>query len=904
MKKYLLGLLAFLVAIPALAVTPPYYVNQQYTSVADTKTWTNPAPNDYYYRGNYHFVASSSVVKTTACPEGVVVRGTGTVEAREIRGTKLYGDGSGISGIIGGAVFALQADVAASTAAERGERIAADVLIGQATGQAATASLNRDVLLGQATGYEQAARIVQDTLIGQATGQAAAGSLSRDVLIGQTTGYEQAARIAQDVLIGQATGQTRASLTAETSARQAADILLGQTTGQLLIGLNNETVARIAGDVVLGQTTGQLRIALTAETVARIAADILAGQATGQLVLRDTAIARSTGMIAGMEGAGAGDLWVYDGARWTRQSLGSEGQILVVSGSSVAWKVHYPTEYMVSPSTGIQHGTLDSQVKVTTASIVANGIANTDTFLRGDGRWAIIIGTQAYTEVFLNISSGAYIQANKAEINALHLATATERTARMAQDVLIGQATGYTQGYAAQLKGEIDSIHLATATERTARIAGDVLIGQATGYMRFLANGATLYFWAPGDQANNPPQTGNYEATMTKAKDTAFSMTFQQQNGVYPDLEFNFMGAGTDLGQNFQAKINILGFTFPDKTVQTTQGLAASSGAYITANKLEINALHLSTATERAASIARDVLLGQTTGQLVSADNEIKVSTGNFYSKTYTDATYAVRTATNSVMADSLKLGGVVASGYALVGSTNGVMADSDKLDGQHGSYYLLASSGLQITTNKIEIDALHTATDTERTARINADGTKLAASSGPWITSNKLEIDSLHGSTLTLTQIKADREEVRNSTNTLAVQVAAVAVSTGIFVKTTDVIYSTSSMFAQFSDSTTVNLVGFQSIIRFPFDFTPKNWFIVGDASGTATVAISTGMITGTGLTFGVSHISAALPATVQYATGALVLNTIPRGYYMKFLVTAAATCKEVYVSVEGWKR
>ena len=101
-ERIKIALFLLFTAAQAMAVLPPYYKNEQFTTGADTKTYTNPAPNDSYYRGNYHFVASSWIAKSTACPEGVVVRATGTVEAKDIRADRIWGDGSNITGISGG----------------------------------------------------------------------------------------------------------------------------------------------------------------------------------------------------------------------------------------------------------------------------------------------------------------------------------------------------------------------------------------------------------------------------------------------------------------------------------------------------------------------------------------------------------------------------------------------------------------------------------------------------------------------------------------------------------------------------------------------------------------------------------------------------------------------------------
>lgn len=481
MKKYILGILTlFVLASSAAAVTviPPYYANEQYKKVSDTWTWTNPAPDTYYYRGDFHLVNSSWVAKASACPEGVVMRASGTVEAKDIRATRLFGDGSGISGIIGGAVFALQADVAASTAAERSQRIA------------------------------------------------------------------------QDVLIGQATGQVAASVTAEAVSRAAGDALIGNATGQLKIGLQNEITARQAADILIGGATGQLRVDLAAEIAARVAAGILTAQATSYLALQDAAIKKSTGIISGMEGAGAGDILIHDGTRWSRLSRGSEGQIFTVSGASAAWKQHIVTEYKISPSTGMQAGTLSPLVRVTTASLVASGIANTNTFLRGDGSWQIIIGTQAFSELFLSISSGAMIQANKAEINALHVATATEISARLLGDQ--------------QNKIEIDQLHLATATERSERITGDNSITTARSSFTVIGNaviGQNIYLSAAAlAKLTLEGNTGNIISSgtmisLTNAASPAVSLT-DTTNGLNLLLYVSNTNGGLDMLTNHALRLS------------------------------------------------------------------------------------------------------------------------------------------------------------------------------------------------------------------------------------------------------------------------------------------------------------------------------------------------------------
>jgi hypothetical protein len=156
-RSLLIGLLIiFTGPIMAATTVPPYYRNEQFRSIADTVTITNPAPNDYYYRGNYHFVASSSVVKTTACPEGVVILATGTVKVKDLRADKLWGDGSNLTGISidSYTVGNLQAQI---------------TILGQATGQLKINIDNNANLTGQATAQLQTNINTNADLTGQST---------------------------------------------------------------------------------------------------------------------------------------------------------------------------------------------------------------------------------------------------------------------------------------------------------------------------------------------------------------------------------------------------------------------------------------------------------------------------------------------------------------------------------------------------------------------------------------------------------------------------------------------------------------------------------------------------------------------------------------------------------------
>ena len=442
MKRAILSLYLLAGAIiPVLAATPPYYLNEMSRTVADTTTWTNPAPSDFYYRGNYHFVASSSVVKASACPEGVVVYATGTVQAKDLRAVRLHGDGSDITGIIGGANFALESDVNVSTNAERAARIATDALISAATAQervervgadgvltnaVVQEQLDRkaaDVLIGSATGYEQAARVATDNLIGKATTQELVDRLAADTLIGQTTGYEWAARINQDILIGKATGY-------EQAVRQAADTLLGGATTAQGVQIAN-----------LGQSTASWQASLVSEISSRTAADQLTGRATGQIVLSVVDLAKSTGIVAGMAGAAQGDLWYNNGTSWAKFARGSAGQVLHVAGLVPAWSA--PDDGKVSASTGIAAGYLTSGVIISTDNFPTSGGPGIYTYWRGDGTWSIP-NAQNLADIRIGTTTVAVqVAANKVEIDALHYATSTEITVRYAQDVLIGQATGY-----------------------------------------------------------------------------------------------------------------------------------------------------------------------------------------------------------------------------------------------------------------------------------------------------------------------------------------------------------------------------------------------------------------------------------------------------------------------------
>jgi len=73
--------------------------------------------------------------------------------------------------------------------------------------------------------------------------------------------------------------------------------------------------------------------------------------------------------------------------------------------------------------------------------------------------------------------------------------TGYEYNARIAQDQAIGITTATIQALATSNKTEIDALHVATATEITARIAGDQLLGQSTTYVWNMQN----YAGNPGD---------------------------------------------------------------------------------------------------------------------------------------------------------------------------------------------------------------------------------------------------------------------------------------------------------------------------------------------------------------------------------------------------------------------
>jgi hypothetical protein len=120
-------------------------------------------------------------------------------------------------------------------------------------------------------------------------------------------------------------------------------------------------------------------------------------------------------------------------------------------------------------------------------------------------------------------------------------------------------------------------------------------------------------------------------------------------------------------------------------------------------------------------------------------------------------------------------------------------------------------------------------------------------------------------------------------------------------------VIYSTPSIYALFEDTTMVNTVGLDSGNRFPQDFTPKAWYLNADAAGTASITLSTGVVSYSAhtVTWGNPFVTLSLTG-VAASSGTISANfgTMKAGYLYRFVCTAATTCKILRASVEGWVR
>jgi hypothetical protein len=225
---------------------------------------------------------------------------------------------------------------------------------------------------------------------------------------------------------------------------------------------------------------------------------------------------------------------------------------------------------------------------------------------------------------------------------------------------------------------------------------------------------------------------------------------------------------------------------------------------------------------------------------------------------------------------------GTINTTMLAIGVSTGTLATTTSL-----SAVSVATGAINTTLLAVAVSTGNLATTTSLNATAVATGT---------INTSLLAVAVSTGNFYTKTVSDATYAP-RNSTDTVRTYVDAT------FIAKADVIYSTSSFSAVFVDTTAVNLVGLECVYRVSYDATLKSWYIIADATGSATVAVSTGVASGSGVTYGTAFFTPTL-STQQYATGSTDGVTIPRGYYIKFVVLTCTTSKGLSINVEVWKR
>jgi hypothetical protein len=379
MRK-IIALCFLLLAAPGFtAPLPPYQTNQKYSETVDTKTFTNPVPWRADYREDFAFHYSSWVVKSSACPTGVIIRATGTIEAKDLRADRIQGDGNLITGISTASLNAVGTPSAASYL--RGDNT-------WTTPAGAGDMAKADYAVVSSSVVDQAFNAVR---LNNLPGGAYAAANSTD-----------AVRTYADI-----TFATKAALN---STAVSTGTLLTATSAQATYAPRNSTdTVRIYSDATFATKTS---LNSTAVATGTINTSLLATKvATGTVNALALSIAVSTGNFYtktasdekyALDTATAVVKAYADATFATKASTNTANATSISAGSylnnvrvsSAVYATYALTAgnaggggFLVSPSTGILPGVLDYSVKFSTANANAAGTPSASTYLRGDNTW-------------------------------------------------------------------------------------------------------------------------------------------------------------------------------------------------------------------------------------------------------------------------------------------------------------------------------------------------------------------------------------------------------------------------------------------------------------------------------------------------------------------------------------